>query len=197
MRAQLRNGIERVVPEQPLGEELLPLLKVGNAYLSERGVASKLLFEMVSSHSPLGEGLTLAQRPRHSSRQGGAPTPTLRLEPTRLEPKSCKVSESRRKVSRSCRKVSQSCRKVSQSVTKCRKGVAKSSQSRRTRSCGKACHKVVANLPQTCHRVVAKLSQSFLGVCRKVCAARFAQVYVTLLPKPLGRKPFFRPPDFG
>ena len=86
MRAQLRNADEMVVPEQPLGEELSPLQKVGSAYLSERGVAWKLSSEMVSSHSPLGEGHTSAQRPRHSSREVG-PAPTLTFEPTRLEPK--------------------------------------------------------------------------------------------------------------
>ena len=49
----------------------------------------------------------------------------------------------------------------------------------------------VANLSQS---GVAKLSQS----CRKIVTkylARFAQVYVTLSPKPLGGKPLFRPPE--
>ena len=77
MRAQLRNDDERVVPEQPLGEELYPLRKVGNAYLSERGAAFKLSSEMVSSDSPLGEDRTSAQGPRHNSKHKGGPVPTL------------------------------------------------------------------------------------------------------------------------
>ena len=43
-------------------------------------------------------------------------------------------------------------------------------------------------------KVGEKLSQSGRKVVTK-CLARFAQVYVTLLPKPLGGKPLFRPPD--
>ena len=61
MSTQLRNGSEMVVPEQPLGEDPYPLLKVGNAYLSERGGTWKLSSEIVSSDSPLGEGCTSAQ----------------------------------------------------------------------------------------------------------------------------------------
>ena len=85
-----------------------------------------------------------------------------------------------------CRKIVAHCRRVMKSVAECRKVL----QSRRARSC----HKNSRN----------KLSRSCRRVCRKVCCkvvakcvARFAQVYVTLLPKVLGENPIFRPPDFS
>ena len=76
--------LSRWLSPNNLSERNSPLQKVGRTYLSERGVAWKLSSEMVSSHSPLGEGHTSAQRPRHSSREVG-PAPTLTFEPTRLE----------------------------------------------------------------------------------------------------------------
>ena len=100
----------------------------------------------------------------------------------------------------SCRtiaKLSQSdakCRKVSQKLSQSDEKCCRVSQSRRKQTYRKVCRKVVAKLPQSCHRVVVKLRQSLncSKVSRKViakCVARFAQVYVTWLPKPIWGKP--------
>ena len=71
-------GTQLLVPKQPLGEAR-SLSKVGNAYLSERGVASKLFSEKVSVDSPLGEGLASALRRNAHCKGGGVPVYSVPL----------------------------------------------------------------------------------------------------------------------